>query len=400
MTRSSEAPAARRGQIPALRLVPPPLTREILAKRLRDIGETAFLSIIDGRPDTSRSGAAARILLIAEQLCELMEAQIPNQCINSPKIQERLGIIDARLTEYEKIPAIPLNERKRQAFERERLLPNLDFFASNLNLFPPAQEDPVQAAKTALKQKMQSIATIEENRVDEAVNALDYLEITLPELHKRFSDRIKTACKDNLAFELRGIIGELQAIERLSKKTNIEILDAGRTVHSRETVTNKIEFFDIIARDKRTGRLILIEIKHDTTYTLMDFLHQFFGIGSKIDGQTRKTVCQLDVLLHPENFTLPDAYAEDVRKGNCEVRVITHERRPGLDLFYGDGPKKLSPLCATLTQPTFNIPASIRLSEGLSKEIIADQIRERLSEIRQKESSRAITISFGLWRSI
>jgi hypothetical protein len=129
-----------------------------------------------------------------------------------------------------------------------------------------------------------------------------------------------------------GALGELRAVSELRHTADILdlCLDCG-VPGSRD----RIEFFDIIARDRRSGKLLLIEVKRDWEYGLGDLGHQLLGIGNEWTGQARKALCQLDVILDPNRYALPLKYHQEIMAGNFEVRLMINRGIGDFANFYG-----------------------------------------------------------------
>ncbi|MEE8637883.1 MAG: hypothetical protein V3T21_02445 [Candidatus Margulisiibacteriota bacterium] len=172
-----------------------------------------------------------------------------------------------------------------------------------------------------------------EDWLQDAIHALKILsEENTNGLFKKYLNRLLANHITN--FDIVGAITELRAILYIGQNTNIEIVNANATLSQKGSL-NQIEFFDIIGRDRDSGRLIIFEIKGDNGYGFGDFIFQFLGLGSQYKGKNRKTLSQKDVLLNPENFDLPSLYQKDIKEGNYEIRIVTHKRLFDFENIYG-----------------------------------------------------------------
>jgi hypothetical protein len=155
---------------------------------------------------------------------------------------------------------------------------------------------------------------------------VEELEKTLA--YHNYTERLLSPDKEKVA----GAIGELRAVSELRHSADIlELcLDCGAP-GSRD----RIEFFDIIARDRRSGKLLLVEVKRDWKYGLGDLGHQLLGIGNEWTRQARKDVCQLDVILDPARYALPQKYHRELLAGDFELRLMVNRGIEDLASFYG-----------------------------------------------------------------
>lgn len=219
------------------------------------------------------------------------------------------------------------------------------------------------------------------------INALAFLERAgLLGAHNRYLKRLSGP----VGHEVAGVVGELSVIPQLA--VTAQILDAN--IECAGPNGARIEFFDIVARDKATGQLLLVEVKTAREYTLGDLAHQLLGIGNEWGNSQRKDVCQMDVLLHPERYTLASKYQKDIEAGNFEIRVITSRRRPDFERFYGTL-KNLSYLLEQiLASPDNAISSQKRFT--LSKEQIMRLIQNTKDRIaREKPVLAGIGIRFN-----
>jgi len=201
---------------------------------------------------------------------------------------------------------------------------------------------------------------------------------------------------DTLPHELAGTISELQTLQLIAAKGNLEILGSNINI-KRQRDGIEIEFFDIVARDKNTQKLVLIEVKNNNNYSLGDFIYQFFGLG----GLRIKTICQVEPLLHPENFQFPESLglAKEIASGNFEVRVVTYSRQSDLKEMYGQG-FVIRRLINHFLLPTTQISPSSKTDGDLTQ---AERNRELTSlrdTIRRENPLLAsqVTVRFELLR--
>lgn len=153
---------------------------------------------------------------------------------------------------------------------------------------------------------------------NEICRAMDLLrELGKDNKVKEFTTRLA-----NLRQEIvLGAVSELRVIYQLLQLSErYEILDVNCQLNQ-----NTLEFFDVVVRDRKTDRLVLIETKRGGCYNLGTFLAQFLGIGRERRGG--HTTCQTDALLHPERYLLLTSkpYFGDISSGNFEVWVVSED---------------------------------------------------------------------------
>lgn len=153
---------------------------------------------------------------------------------------------------------------------------------------------------------------------DEVCSALDLLAgLGYSHSAKSFEIRLKDLQREVVL----GAVSELRVIYRLGQlPEKYEIVDVNCQLNQRT-----LEFFDLVVRDKQTGRLVLIETKKGGSYGMRKFLEQFLGLGRpRINGHA---TCQIDALRYPERYSvlMTKSYAGDLKSGNFEIWVASEE---------------------------------------------------------------------------
>lgn len=293
---------------------------------------------------------------------------LPPQFEAHPRLPEHIKKLNDLLERYVDLELIPLNENRRTRIEEKLLSPLTALAAINDNAVPAAPQ-PVsieQRIRTKLEKE------VGEDLLQDGIQALETLSRNSHTgLCKRYLDRLLSSGAQQR--EIIGTMMELRAILYVAQDPALEILDANATIIKKGSM-NRIEFFDLVGRDRQTGRLVLFEIKCDNSYGFTDFMFQFLGLGSEQKGKTYKPVSQKDVLLDPESFTLPSSYEADVKAGNYELRVLTHTRLYDFDSIYGL-PMSIGRILTHLLQPSTPISRSKKVERELERKVLDPQLR-------------------------
>jgi hypothetical protein len=323
---------------------------------------------------------------------ELSLEKLPERFTQNEKVSVNIDRLLELVDEYEALEPIPLNDRRRKKIE-ENIKPALEGLYSIhthlVKMSSPASKIPTKAIEKSLAK------TSLRNECKDTVAALTFLlEQGKPHIYKRFLSRLTDPRATGA--QIVGTAMELRIILQLSHNSRLEILDANAQVSETFNQSNRIEFFDIIARDNHTDRIILFEIKRDNEYTLGDFVYQFLGIGSNKQGAKRKVVSQIDVLLDSEKFQLPSSCAEDIARGNYEVRVLTHRELYDFTYLYNRS-NRLERLLNYLRQPATHVSSAKDTLRTLTKQEVNNGIEYLSDKIaNQKPELAGILVNFSV----
>ncbi|MFC1511250.1 hypothetical protein ACFL5U_02545 [Candidatus Margulisiibacteriota bacterium] len=366
--------------------------RMAIFRNIREIGRMGRASLTAGREALSRQ--SARLDRALRTLADLEITSLPEEIGTQAGIKAEIDGLTDQVLEY---PTESSPEARSQ-HEQQMHSALTRFLRDQLGIKPVR----VPAAKQTrppkpLEQKVTDI--LNELRLQRDIplvlDTFKFLsEAGLARLHARYESEFNVTNPDGR--EIVGAIAELKMIHQISKEPNLEVVGA-RTRATHHQTTDKIEFFDVIARSRATGKLTLFEVKHDNRYTLGDFICQFFGIGGYIVNESdRQSSSLFEVLLSPEEFQLPEHLAQEIASGNYEVRILTHRKLEEFRQLYGE---------------RHTIDSILRLINNQSSQIIYskaahvtptdEEIRDNVSSIRarierQRPQLAGIRITFGV----
>lgn len=331
-----------------------------------------------------------------DQLEQMGLSTLPAKFIDNDKVSNHISTLFSLLTEHETIAAIPINESRRKRVENKILVSLEALIQIHSRALPPSSSPSASKMHRTKVARILAEKSFTEDAIDDTLAALEFLERNKDWLYRRFVSRLESP--KTPGHEIAGAIAELRAILYISRIPSLEIVDANVSIIQRRT-GNRIEFFDIIARDSTTGKLILFEIKRNNDYTLGDFIYQFLGIGSNKGGEARKTLSQIDVLLEPEGFQIPETYLHDLISGNYEVRILTHRRLYDFEPLYGR-PKQLDNgggcLLSHLLLPSTHISFAKDTVRILTREDIGQGIQNLREQIRGRTAVGDTSITFDI----
>lgn len=354
----------------------PPMPQVNIRSQLATISAFGRDCLREGRSMLAK-GLQTRLDSLFGWLGSMSERPLHPQFEAHPRVPDHVEKLNELLDRYAGIEPVPINENRRTRIE-EKILSSLDALAAINDNAVPSTPQPAsigQRIRAKLGRK------VSEDLLQDGLQALEILsQGKLHGPYKRYLDRLlSSAAQDN---EIIGAMAELRAILYIAQNTYIEVLDANSTIIQKGSATG-FEFFDIIGRDRKTGRLVIFEIKFDNDYCFGDFIFQFLGLGSQHKGKLFKPHSQKDVLLDPENFTIPSSYEADVKAGNYEIRILTHKRLYDFDGLYGKN-MSLRQLLSRLLSGTTPISFSKKVYENLGRDKIEQQIlglKERMEAV-------------------
>jgi hypothetical protein len=189
--------------------------------------------------------------------------------------------------------------------------------------------------------------------------------------------------------DLRGLIFEMKGLLHITADRDLQILEIKFDIRKKGT-DHTMEFFDVIARSKTNNRLIFFEIKGENNYSLVKFMDQFLGIRYRINKFLRKPLCQIDVLLQPDQFIPLNSlsYKNQIEEGEIEIRVLTPtplRRLERAKIYYKN--QTLEELLNALPETALisfspnspHRPTTLAIEEALAPRI--DEIRKKRPEL-------------------